>query len=254
MRNFRYFLAIVTASFFGHLAIAQGSAGAIAPPSATSELRGWTDPALQHNKLLQQQTGEGMYKLIGPYKVVGSSLLFGQMLKGDMFSAEAKAYNIKLGYDTYNQEVQFLSVQNAGQPLVKEPGTLDSFIIHRDTVAGIQYPMKFIYGSKLGAKDKVYYLELFKGDKYSLYKKYASELVFNTNNILQTELRQFDMNYEYYYAETGYAGLKKVKATTGGFIKEFRKIKDLTGLINEGDFPVNPEGCMRKGMLLLNAQ
>lgn len=254
MKGLRYLATTAVVSFFSFAVQAQGSAGAIAPPSATSEMRGWTDPALQHNKLLQQQTGEGMYKLIGPYKVVGSSLLFGQMLKGDMFSPEAKAYNIKLGYDTYNHEVLFLSVQSAGQPLVKEPGTLDSFIIHRDTAAGIQYPMKFIYASKLGAKDKAYYLELFKGEKYSLYKKYTSELGFNSNNILQTELRQFDMNYEYYYAEAGSAGLKKVKASAGGFIKEFKKVKDLTGLINEKDFPINPEGCMKTGMLLLNTQ
>ncbi|MBK6937747.1 MAG: hypothetical protein IPH18_13310 [Chitinophagaceae bacterium] len=233
---------------------AQGSAGAIAPPSPTSEMRGWTDPALQHNKLLQEQTGDGMYKLIGPYKVIGSSFLFGEPLKGDMFSPGTKAYNIKLSYNTYNQEVGFLSVQNSGTPLVKEPGDLDSFIIQRDTALDIQFPMKFIYGSLLGVKDKAYYLELFKGDKFNLYKKYSSELGINTSNILQSELRQFDLNYEYYYAETGVKGLKKIKANANGFIKEFKRIKDLTGLIGENNFAVNPEGCMKTGMILLNAQ
>src|SRR5687767_4762348 len=70
------------------------------------------DPALRHNRLLQERLDEGVYRLIGTYKVKGHPYLFGGRNKGDMFSPEAKALNIHLNYDTYNQQVGFYSTSN----------------------------------------------------------------------------------------------------------------------------------------------
>ncbi len=95
------------------------SANSGAMVSRQPDSRGWTDPALNHNKLIQQQIGDRVYKLIGPYKVIGTQFLFGEHHKGDVFSKEEKAWNIFISYNTYNQELEFYSSSNPDKPLVK---------------------------------------------------------------------------------------------------------------------------------------
>jgi len=214
--------------------------------------RGWTDPALNHNKLLQQNSGEGMYKLIGTYKVVGSSFLFGEHHPADMFAPEVKAYNIFISYNTYNQEVEFYSVGNPAKPLVKETGTLDSFILHQNIDLGIINPLKFVYGSVLGLKDKYYFQEICTGRRFSLYKRYKSELGYVSSNYIQSELRQFDLEYEYFYRDSEGKGIKKIKPNAAGVIKEFKDVKDLSSVTSVDAFTANPEEAFRKAFLYLN--
>lgn len=216
--------------------------------------RAWTDPALNHNKLLQQQSAEGHYKIIGPYKVIGSQYLFGEHHKADMFTPEARAYNIFVSYNTYNQEVEFYSTSNPGTPLVREPGTVDSFTIHSNTELGISENLRFIYGTALGSKDKFYYQELYCGKKYSIYKRYHSDLGYVGTNLAQSELRQFDLQVDYYYTASGSKGLKKLKANAPSVIKEFRDVKDLSSFISADMFTAKPEEALRKAFISLNEQ
>jgi len=226
--------------------------GTAAYVSTAPDSRGWTDPALNHNRLIQQQTGEGVYKLIGTYKVIGTSFLFGQHHKGDMFATEAKAFNIFISYDTYNQELEFYSSSNPDKPLVKEPGTVDSFIIHQNAEVGIANPMKFVYGTALGVKDKYYFQEICKGQRFSLYKRYKSDLGYSSTNLAQTELRQFDLQVEYYYIDAENKGMKKIKPNATSVVKEFKAIKDLSSEITVDDFTANPEAAFCKAFSLLN--
>lgn len=214
--------------------------------------RAWTDPALDHNKLLQQQSGDGTYKLIGNYKVIGSSFLYGEHHQGDMYSSEAKALNIYVSYNTYNQDVEFYSTANPNQALVREVGTLDSFTIHADPAYGISTPMLFVYGNHIGAKDKSYYLELFAGPTYSLYKRYKSDLNYVSSNLGQSDLRQFDLQYDYFYADNQTHTVKKIKANAPAVIKEFKNVKDLSASIADDDYTMNPEGSLKKAFMLLN--
>lgn len=220
--------------------------------SAMPDVRGWTDPALNHNKLLQQQTSEGMYKLVGPYKVVGTSFLYGEHLAGDMYAPEAKAFNIYLSYNTYNQEVEFYSTSNPDKALVRETGTLDSFTIKGNTDLGFTENLKFIYGKHLGSKDKSYFQEVYKGQKYSLYKKYKSELGYVSSNIANSELRQFDLSYEYYYFDAAKGTLKKLKTGSANLIKEFKDITDLSTTVKDEEYVTNPEAVMRKAFSRLD--
>jgi predicted enzyme related to lactoylglutathione lyase len=214
--------------------------------------RGWTDPALNHNKLMQQQSSDGMYKLIGTYKVVGSSYLFGEHHQADIFAPEAKAFNIFISYNTYNQEVDFYSTSNPDKPLTREPGTLDSFIIHKNVDMGITKPLKFFYGSVLGVKEKNYFMEICTGQRFSLYKRYKSELGYVSDNYVQSELRQFDLQYEYYYTDTASKGIKKIKPNAASVIKEFKDVKDLSAVAIVDDFTVDPENAFRKAFEYLN--
>ena len=228
------------------------SANSGAMVSRQPDSRGWTDPALNHNKLIQQQTSDGAYKLIGPYKVVGTQFLFGEHHKGDMFSTEAKAYNIFISYNTYNQEVEFYSTSNPDKPLVKETGEVDSFTIQQNIELGIANNLKFIYGTHLGTDDKYFYQEVYAGNRFSLYKKYKSELGYVSTNYVQSELRQFDLAYEYYYTDTEKKGIKKLKANASTVIKEFKDIKDLSGALSNEAFDLNKEEALWKAFEYLN--
>jgi hypothetical protein len=215
----------------------------------TPDSRGWTDPALNHNRLL---INDGVYQQVGTYKVKGSQFLFGQRHKGDVFSPAEKAWNIFISYNTYNQELEFYSTSNPDQPLIKEPGTLDSFIIHQDPEAHIVSPMKFVYGSLLGSKEKCYYLELYKGDRFSLYKRYKSELGYISTNYADADLRQFDLTYEYYYTDTQGKGVKKIKPNVASLEKEFPAIKDIPSAVNADDFTANQDEALRQAFRYLN--
>ncbi len=220
--------------------------------STAPDMGAWTDPALNHNKLIQQQQGDGGYKLMGAYKVVGSPYLFGQHHKGDMFATEAKAYNIFISYNTYNQEVEFYSTSNPDKPLIKEPGTVDSFIIQQDLGIGISNPLKFIYGSSLGVKDKFYFQEIYKGAGYSLYKRYRSDLGYVSGNYIQSDLRQLDLLYDYYYSENGKTGLKKLKTNAASILKEFKDKKDISPVFSDADFTKDQDASLRTAFEFLN--
>jgi hypothetical protein len=209
------------------------------------------DPALAHNKLLMEKSGDGVLTQIGTFKVKGNPNLFSGRNKGDMFTREAKAYNIAISYNTYNQEVGFHSTSNPTQMLVKEPGEVDSFILHADPAADIPTELKFIYGELLGSKDKAYYQVVYEGPNYSVYKKYKSELGIVSENYIQSDLRRFDLLVDYYYSGGG-KKLKKIRPNSAVLIKEFKDVKDLSKYINDDIFVANAEQALRKTFQYLN--
>ena len=230
--------------FFGLL---QTTVSAFAQP-----VPGYVDPAISHNRLIREQTGEGVYKLIATYKVVGSSYLFGAKHQGDLYSTDAKAFNIQLSYDTYNQNVEFYSTANPEKPLVKEPGTVDSFVLHADEATGLTVPEKFIYGAHLGTSEKAYFQEIFRGPRFSIFKRYKSDLGYVSDNYIQSELRQFDLLYDFYYVDEEKKTVKKIKANASSVVKEFRGVKDLSAVVSADDFFVNPNEAFRKAFIYLN--
>jgi len=209
------------------------------------------DPALRHNRLLQERSGEGVLQQIGNFKVKGTPYLFGGKTKGNMYSKEAKALNIYLSYHTYDQNVGFTSTSNPDQILIKEPGDLDSFTILADGSLGIHNNARFVFGSLIGSKEKAYYQEIYSGPKFSIYKKYKSELGYVSDNYIQSELRQFDLLVDYFYTDAE-KKLKKIKPNSSIVIKEFKAVADLSGVINDDIFTNNAEEAFRKTFQYLN--
>jgi len=209
------------------------------------------DPALRHNRLLKERTGEGVYTQVGNYKVKGSPNLFGGRINGNMFAGDTKAFNILLNYNTYNQELGFYSTSNPTNALYKEPGEVDSFFLLADKDNGIEVPLKFIYGSHIGSKEKSYYQEVYAGTNYSVYKKYRSELGYVSDNYVQSELRQFDLVAEYFYTGAD-KKLKKIKPGTANVVKEFKDVKDLKNVLPDDAFSINTDGSFEKVFAYLN--
>ena len=211
-----------------------------------------SDLALNHNRLLREKTADGVYKQVGNFKVVGSPYIYDEKNKGDLFSTEAKAYNVSLSYNTYNQELEFFSSSNPDKPLVKLPGEVDSFIIHSKIEIGLTAPVKFVYGSTIGSTEKSYFQVVYAGPKYSVYKRYKAELGYVSTNYIQSELRQFDMIFDYYYADIKKKTVKKLKSNHSNVIKEFKGIKDVSGIVTNDAFSKNPDNALAKIFEYLN--
>ena len=210
------------------------------------------DNALNYNRLIIEKTSEGMYKLIGAYKVIGTSYLFGEKNKGNLFSTEAKAFNVFLSYNTYNQEVEFYSTANPDRPLIKEPGTVDSFFINSNESLGISSALKFVYGSHLWSSEKAYFKEIYAGKRVSLYKRYKSDLGYVSSNYVQSELRQFDLLYDFFYTDSETKTIKKIKLNSSSINKEFKSIKDVSSTIDNDELSANPEEALKKVFAYLN--
>jgi len=168
-----------------------------------------------------------------------------------MYATEAKALNIFVSYNTYNQEIEFYSTANPDKPLVKEPGEIDSFFIHTDPANDINGELKFIYGPHLGSKDKFYFQEICKGSRFTLYKRYKSDLGFSNANLGQSELRQFDLIAEYYYYDETKKNLKKIKVNQATVVKEFKDLKDVSNDVSVEEFATNPEAAFCKVFSIL---
>ena len=210
------------------------------------------DNALNYNRLIIEKTSEGMYKLIGAYKVIGTSYLFGEKNKGNLFSTEAKAFNVFLSYNTYNQEVEFYSTANPDKPLIKETGTVDSFFINSNESLGISSALKFVYGSHLWSSEKAYFKEIYAGKRVSLYKRYKSDLGYVSSNYVQSELRQFDLLYDFFYTDSETKTIKKLKLNSSSINKEFKSIKDVSSTIDNDELSANPEEALKKVFAYLN--
>lgn len=220
--------------------------------AAQASVPGYHDAALSRNKLLREQQGEGVYKLIGTYKVKGFSYLFAPKLNADIFSVKESASNIRITYDTYNQEIEFYSSANPTTPLVKNPGEIDSFILKQNSEAGIMKNILFIYGPLIGATEKAYFQVIAAGSRLSVYKRYKAELGYVSDNYVQSELRQFDMISDYFYYDTVTQKMKKLKLNLNNVIKEFKSIKDISSVATNDDFSADPEASIQKIIAVLN--
>jgi hypothetical protein len=196
------------------------------------------DPAQAYNRLLIEKNN-GTYVRVSNYKVIGTSYLFGEKNKGDIYGANVTGYDIVLSYDTYTQNVYFILPSSPNVSLTKEPSSLDSFKLIKNREASLDQDVTFVYGTIIGAKDKNYYQVIARGKKASLYKRYTSELGIVSTNYIQSELRQFNILVDYFYTDSTGKGVKKLKINTKNLAKEFLPIKDLSSFINSDDLNVS---------------
>ena len=213
------------------------------------DARGWTDPALSRSKML----GQGKQLIIGSYKVTGSPYLFGERHSADLFTPKEKATGIYINYNTYNQNIEFFSTSNPTEPLVKEIGEVDSFVLRKDSSMLLLNDIRFIYGPLIGSSEKSYFQVIQTGEFFSLYKRYKSELGYPTTNYAQSDLREFDLIAEYFYFDKKQAKFKKIKPNLSSLAKEFKPIKDITPVADKDAFVTEPEEVMKKIINYLNS-
>lgn len=235
MRNF---ILILTIFFLSHDASAQAFS--------------YTDPAAAYQRLLLETNDKSVYRQIGTYKVIGTPYLFGPKLKGDFHTKDQHALATELSYNTYSQEVE---AYNPGQelPITFKPIEIDSFTLYSSLKVGIDEDLVFLNSRLLDPAAKPFFLQLVApGVRYALFKAYKSELGYVSTNYVQSDLRQFDLVYDYYYIDATKKGYKKLKLTPNALQKEFKGITDISPFTNSEDFVRFPEKQLKKIFAALN--
>lgn len=203
------------------------------------------DAAQAYNRLVIEKNN-GTHTRVEQYKVVGSPFLFGEKLLGNLFAKGESAYNIKLSYDTYNQQVEFYSSANPTTPLIKETGEVDSFSIAENHEVGLTKGLKFYAGKVLSSsEDNNFYQLMYNGDNVSFYKKYKSTLGRVSTNIIQSELRQFDLEFEYAYKMKD-GELKRLRTTYFQVSKELKPFIKVGEIVDAQTYSSNPDLALLK--------
>ncbi|HNP53794.1 MAG TPA: hypothetical protein PKK69_04235 [Ferruginibacter sp.] len=201
----------------------------------------YTDPVIAYQRILLEKSGQGSYRKIGTFKVIGSPYFWGGEVRGDIFTAKEKGVDVFVDYDTYYQQ---LEVHNSKQSekMNMSLKDVDSFFLYIRDETGNKKQFFFINATFLDKGKKMFIQELFKGEKCSLYKGYKSTLGYVSTNYVESELRQFDLETEYFYYSQATSGkLKKLKLSDKALIAEFKDIRDITDLVKSGDLEKNPE-------------
>ena len=200
----------------------------------------YTDPAQAYLRLaLEKNDGGGETVRVGTYKVMGTPYLFGEQHKSSIYTKDGNATNVKLSYNTYNQQIE---VYNEGHSFYLQPGKTVEF----------SQPLFFVGAAQIGSTEKCIFQVVSTGKKYNLYKKYKSELGYVSTNYVQSELRQFDLNFEYYYTDNQQKTAKRLKLNSNTIKKEFKAVKDITAYVEDESFTNNTEFSLIKLFLYLN--
>lgn len=210
------------------------------------------DPAQAYNRLLIEKNG-GTYTQVGNFKVTGTSYLFGSKNNGDIYGPTETGKDVSLAYNSYNQQVEFFPA-GSNSSLVKEPGTLDSFVIHKNRDVNLETDIVFHYASQLGGKDKNYYQLVHRGKKASLYKRYTAELGVVSTNYIQAELRQFNILVDYFWVDSTGKNLKKLKMNAKSLEKELGSIKSISSVIDPAGLTAEREKELVKIFEAVNAE
>lgn len=210
---------------------------------ANAQSAAFSDPAQAFNKLMLDKNGVGGgLDRVGAYKVRGTAFYFGGDLPASIFLKDGSYVDVLVSYNTFTQVINIYD--KSKKPLAtKKVADVDSFKVGV-TTTDYKANVKFVSSFSLGSNENSFFQPLAIGKKYSLYKKYKSDLGIVSDNILQSDLRQYDLLVDYYYAEEGVKGLKKIKLTSSGVTKEFKKIKDVSAIVDEGSFMFNPEAIL----------
>ena len=201
-----------------------------------------SDPAQNYN-LITRDKFSNSYTLIGGYKVNGNPYLYGGTNEGTVYARDGSSTGI-LSYNTFNQQVENTTTGSTSQPTIRDVKSVDSFslTINTDVYKG---EMKFINASQWDAKNKFFVQEVARTSSYALYKRFFSTLEVVTTNYIQSELRQFELNFDYYYTDSTNITLKKFKTSESGLKNEFSSKKNCFVNLDFSTIGADKEGFLK---------
>jgi hypothetical protein len=192
---------------------------------------------------------ENSFKRIGGYKVKGTPYLFGGAYKGDVYAKKQVGKQVVVGYDTYQQQLEIY--MGSKDPIVKGFTEIDSFVLRADSNTLFKEDLFFLNAGLLDSTKNFFIAEVFRGKRFSLYKAYQSLLGVVSENYVQSELRQFDLNFDYYYFDEFQPGLHKMKLSPRYLKGEFNKLIDVNKILELENLNRNPQSELLKIFLLL---
>jgi len=221
--------------------------------SSFSQAASYTDPAAAYLKVMLEKGSEGTYQQIGNFKVIGTSYLFGEKLKGGIYTKTEKSEHVELGYNTYNQSVDVNL--NGVQSINKKAAEVDSFIIYSNNSEFIKNNLLFYSSALVSPKAKDgFYQVISTGSKYNVYKGYTAALDIVSTNYIQSDLRQFTLEPNFYYTDNSTKDFKKLKLSKKKIVDEMKSKMDVSIFLDEEELDKNPEIALKKVFNALNNQ
>jgi hypothetical protein len=201
--------------------------------NAFAQAGSYTDPVQAYNRLvIEKNSNSNKYYQVGNFKVVGTPYLFGEDQAGDVFSSTGSIPRVNVRYNIFTQEVETSAKYGGSANTVSiDIANVDSFILiaNENHVADL----KFVNRKLFNSKPRGFLQEVYKGKEYSLYKSYNSVLEIVTNNYIQSELRQFAVNYSFYYNKKGSSDIILLKNNDSFLKKEFAFKTDISSFLSE---------------------
>lgn len=195
---------------------------------------------------------ENSFKRIGAYKVRGTPYLFAAAYKGDVYAGNQQGMKVVIGYDTYQQQLEIYL--GGPDPIIKQVSEVDSFYLRADSSTYFKKDMFFVNALRYDSTRSFFLMQLMRGNRFSLFKAYRTELGIVTENYVQAELRQFDLKYDFYYFDAQKGRLEKMKLTNKYLKNQFREIIDMDNLLNLEELNRNPEAELQKIFAFLNSK
>jgi len=220
---------------------------------ASSQALSYLDPASAFLRIYLEKGSEGTYQQIGNFKVIGTSYLFGEKLKGGIYTKTEKSEHVEMGYNTYNQSVDVNL--NGVQSITKKAAEVDSFVIYANNSEFIKNDLLFYSSALVSPKAKDgFYQVISAGSKYNLYKGYTAALDIVSTNYIQSDLRQFTLEYNFYYTDNSTKDFKKIKLSKKKIVDEMKSKMDVSIFLDEEEFDKNPGIALKKVFNALNNQ
>ncbi|RYE57107.1 MAG: hypothetical protein EOP48_06530 [Sphingobacteriales bacterium] len=178
---------------------------------------------------------EEEFRTVGSYQVKGNSYLFKGKNVSDIFTTLGYGVNVGIVFDAYTQQVAVL--QPSGTAVINlSLDEVDSFYLKVDNEGRFKGPAMFRNMSKIDASRQEYMQELVNGTKYKLYKHHYAELENASDNIAQSNLKQFVMKSDWYFVDltTSDRKLIKIKPNLKSLKAYFKTSASLPILENAG--------------------
>lgn len=218
--------------------------------TSKSQAVSFLDPGQAFLKM-RLEIDDQTFTRIGNYKVTGTQYLFGNQVVGDIHTDVQVGKSVAISYNTYNQTLE-IPFENGF--LAKKANEVDSFTFLKGDVTFFKEDLHFISTKKFNVKKDFFLLKVFEGPKYSLYKHYFSDLGIVSTNYVQSDLRQFNLKFEYYYFDHNLPEIKlqKLKTNKTTLSKIFSFSNEVLGLIKGDDFDGNKEDYLKILFLKIN--
>jgi len=226
--------------------------GLIASVASIGQAASYTDPAQAFNRLMLEKNGSnGGYVRIGAYNVIGSPYIYADRYPGSYYFQGEKDAGNKIAYNAYSQKLEIFPPNSGGKNAFKTNAEVDSFVL-KPTISDAPAELYFISAKVLGSKEDFFLQRIHSGNRFVLYKKYKASLAIASSNYVDANLRQFDLEAEYYYYDNTAKALKPIKPSAKAVKKEFKPVKDdIDTVVADIDFS-NPEAGLTKVFEALN--
>lgn len=217
--------------------------------AAWAQAGAYTDPAQAYVRMLLDKS-ENAYVVIGNFKVKGTPYLFGERYNGKVYAKEGTVDNVFVSYNTYNQTLEVFTTKEQEAGIEKSVESIDSFRYSPPNYENLF----FVNGAYLGAKEKAFFQRVAGGSTVQLYKRYKSDLGIVSTNYIQSELRQFNLAYDYFYYDLAKKQLKKLRTDAYSVKKELGPYGAFDAAVDGDALTINPETALKTIFAAINKE